>query len=294
MFDTTHARKIARVGRWKARAPLRALKNFSNPLRFLKPSGFPLRGFKPKVQILQTSETFILKTAETPFELQQALRLRHEIFYRELQNKETDSRLDVDELDSLCDHLIIIDKQSSQVVGTYRLISSDFSDRFYSQGEFEISEVLRLPGTKLELGRACIHAEYRSGAIINLLWKGIAEYIRKTDAKYLFGCASIQTTDLMEAARLTSYLRAEGLLSDEFNVQPTSNYLVDLPAVSDPALDPKSLPALIQSYVLANAKFYGPPALDKDFQCFDFFMMLKVDEMSKLFRRRYMGEKPGQ
>ncbi|MGZ3694801.1 MAG: GNAT family N-acetyltransferase [Bdellovibrionota bacterium] len=285
MLTVRNAKKLALASRRTARVPLAMLKSL-RPL-FRRPGKFPLHRFHQKVAVYQTSENFVLKTAENPFELRQALQLRHEIFYKELQNKETSDRLDVDELDLICDHLLICDKTSGRVVGTYRLISSTFSDRFYSQGEFHIGEILNLPGTKLELGRACIHKDFRNGAIINLLWKGIIEYVKKTDAKYLFGCASVQTTDLLEASQLQTELRERGLSSSEYNVHPTPEYRSALYAVNGIPGTKTQLPGLIQSYILAGTKFYGEPALDRDFECYDFFMMLKVEEMSRIFRRRY-------
>lgn len=288
MLTARNARKLAYVSRKTARVPLIML----NTLRpfFRRPSKYPLHRFRQKVAVHQSSENFILKTAANPFELRQALQLRHEIFYKELQNKETSDRLDVDELDLLCDHLLILDKKTGRVVGTYRLISSLFSNRFYSEGEFELQEILALPGTKLELGRACIHQDYRNGAIINLLWKGIVEYVKKTNAQYIFGCASVQTTDLVETSRMLGELRERGLSTSEHNVRPTPNYRSELFEVKTETPEKVELPALIQSYILAGAKFYGDPALDRDFSCYDFFMMLKVSEMSRLFRRRYKLE----
>jgi putative hemolysin len=286
MKAALRVRKLRRVGK-QAGASLRVLKSLT-PFRFLKERNYPLRNFQPKVGVYQTTENFILKTAESPFELRQVLKLRHDIFYRELQNREHETLLDFDEFDSICDHLIIIDRKSSRIVGTYRVISSAFSEKFYSQGEFDLGGILSLPGNKLELGRACIHPDYRTGAIINLLWKGIAEYIRKTDTKYLFGCASVQSVDPMVASRLLGYLRSKELAVTDYGVQPTEKYACEMPALPAGAEAEKELPPLIQSYILAGAKFYGTPALDLDFQCFDFFMMLKIDEMSRLFRRRYM------
>jgi putative hemolysin len=290
----SQAKKLTRAGRATvkatakatARAPMRALKKI-NPVKYLKERSFPLKDFKTKVHVHQSTENFTLKTVENVFELRQALKLRHEIFYRELQNKEAGNELDIDELDGVCDHLIIIDKKTSKVVGTYRMISSTFAEDFYSEGEFDLTNVKSLPGNKLELGRACIHADFRSGTIINLLWKGIAEYIKKTDTKYLFGCASVQTTDPVQASKLLAYLRSQNLSTEELGVRPTEKYRSKLPNVEVSENASKEIPALVQSYILAGAKFHGEPALDRDFGCYDFFMMLKVDEMSRLFRRRY-------
>jgi putative hemolysin len=289
MITAIRASKLARVSRFKARKPLRALKSL-NPVKYLKARQFPLRHFQCKVEVFQSSENFILKTAESPFEMKQVLKLRHDVFYKELQNKETESKLDIDDLDAICDHLIIIDKKNHKIVGTYRMICSTFSDRFYSEGEFEMEGIKNLPGNKLELGRACIHPEYRNGAIINLLWKGIAEYIKKTNTKYLFGCASVQSTDPELAGKILAYLRSKELSTNEFGLEPTAPYVSEIPELPlEPGVE-KEVPALVQSYILAGAKFYGLPALDRDFQCYDFFMMLKIDEMSRLFKRRYRLE----
>ncbi len=286
MKAALNVRKLGRVGKLKARGPLRALRNYS-AVRYLKKSKFPLHNFSPKVRVYQSTDKFILKTAESPFELRQVLKLRHEIFYRELQDRSHATLLDFDEFDSICDHLIIIDRKSKRIVGTYRVISSTFSDRFYSQGEFELAGVLNQSGNKLELGRACIAQEFRTGTIINLLWKGIAEYILKTNSEYLFGCASVQTVDAVVASRLLALLRDKELAIDGLGVRPTEKYQCKLPRVAADESLQKEIPSLIQSYILAGAKFYGEPALDVDFHCFDFFMMLKVSEMSRLFRRRY-------
>ncbi|RZA00085.1 MAG: GNAT family N-acetyltransferase, partial [Proteobacteria bacterium] len=239
------AKKISRAGRATmkatARAPFRALKKI-NPVKYLKDRQFPLRDFQTKVFVYQTTENFILKTVENVFELRQALKLRHEVFYKELQNKESGNDLDIDEFDSICDHLIIIDKKTSRVVGTYRMISSTFAEDFYSEGEFDIAAIKKLPGNKLELGRACIHEDFRTGAIINLLWKGIAEYIKKTETKYLFGCASVQTTDPVQASKLLAYLRSKDLSSEELGVKPAEKYRSEISIQAVDAADAKDIP----------------------------------------------------
>ena len=273
----------------RARATVRLLKQLPRKTiaPFRRDPIHLLKDFKPKYVIRIETEGFILKTAETLIELRQVLKLRHDIFLTELQGKVHHSNLDVDEFDRICDHLIIIDKKTFQVIGTYRVISSNFSDRFYSEGEFNIAEFLKQPGAKLELGRACIHKDFRTGATIGLLWKGIVEYIKQTDTKFLFGCASVQTVDPFIAGTILEYLRRENLTSEEFAVNPTDKYRVPLPRPEITSSIDELIPALVHSYVKAGAKFYGAPAFDRDFNCFDFFMVLKIEEMSKLFRRRF-------
>src|SRR5690606_22570614 len=119
-------------------------------------------------------------------ELLKILQLRHDIFVKEWQGRKTYHGLDVDNYDFAGDHLMIIDKSNNEVVGTYRLLCSKFTDRFYSQSEFHMDEFLRWPVVKLELGRACVHPQYRDGSTIDLLWKGLTRYIDEVEARYLF------------------------------------------------------------------------------------------------------------
>jgi putative hemolysin len=116
-------------------------------------------------------------TAQNGRDLREALELRHEVFIREWQGRSTFTHLDVDDYDFHADHLIIKDKRSEEVVGTYRLLSSRFTDRFYSASEFSMDTFQVFPGTKLEMGRACVHKDYRDGRSIDLLWKGLTQYI---------------------------------------------------------------------------------------------------------------------
>lgn len=291
MTTATRAKNLVRIGRMTTRSPLHAIKNLQRLKFFRERAKFPMANFVVKHRIYQESEKFILKTAETQFELRQMLKLRHDIFYTEWQGKETEDHLDVDAMDNICDHLIIIDKVSSKVVGTYRVISSTFSNQFYSESEFHLEEFLRSPGNKLELGRACIHKDFRNGAIIHLLWKGISAYVKATNADYLFGCSSVLTTDPLLASKILAYMKKEGFHSEEFSISPTVKYLSPISQEDIDGSMVNEVPALVQSYMKAGAKFYGTPALDRDFNCYDYFMVLKMEEMNPLFRRRLRIDK---
>ena len=251
---------------------------------------FGLSEFEQKIPVYVETEQFILKTAESAFEVRRALKLRHEIFYKELQNKELPSGLDVDGFDAGCDHLLIIDRHTRQLVGTYRLVCSLFSKRFYSQAEFEMDNILALPGVKLELGRACIKKDFRTGPVITLLWRGITEYMKKTDAQYLFGCASVQTTKNHEAAAAYDWLLDNDFLRNDLDVRPTRKYRASFlhnAEIHDKSAGENLVPPLLHSYLKAGAKAVGLPAYDRDFACFDFLVLLKRSEFSRIFQRKF-------
>lgn len=256
-----------------------------------------LESFKPhhvekihvKVPLSIDSSRFLVKTVDLKSEFDEVVRLRYEVFFEEGLDQKNPTAVDIDDFDGICDHLIVQEKTSQAIVGTYRLNSSLFSSRFYSQQEFHMDAFLALPGIKLELGRACIKKEFRNGITIALLWKGIAEYISKTKARWLFGCGSVNTTSPLQIQRIQNFLRKEGhvfedvpiSVTDPFSIWPEANF-EDLSGGES-----EGLPSLMKAYLKAGSRLVEEPAFDKDFQCFDFLTILNTEKMRGAYERRY-------
>lgn len=257
--------------------------------------------FTAKVELDIEWRNYRIKTVSNREELKQVLALRHEIFYAELLGKKTDTALDLDEFDPICDHLVIYDRKEDLLIGTYRLISSGFSDRFYTQTEFNIDAVLAKPGLKLEMGRACIHANYRDGFTFIALWKGLAGYISRHRVDYLFGCSSIKTVDLQEVAQLCDYFDRHQHSKHDASTMPIGDFVMpDLEAaVTSLQQQPEAeraardadlkamAPPLLWAYIDAGAEVIGRPALDTDFKCFDFLTVLHTENLRDDLVRKY-------
>jgi len=143
---------------------------------------------------------FHVGLATTPSDIRDAQRLRWKVFAEEMgANLETTSPgLDIDFYDRWCDHLIVREGQGGEVVGTYRILSPDAARRvgsFYSDGEFDLTRLAHLRHRMVEVGRSCVHPDYRRAGVINLLWGGLAEYMMASGHDYLIGCASIGMQD---------------------------------------------------------------------------------------------------
>lgn len=254
--------------------------------------------FQPKIQIFSEKGSYILKTVADSEELIQALQLRYQVFHREMIGKKKSRGVDVDEFDFVCDHLVIIDQRINKIIGTYRLNSSLFSNRFYSSGEFNIRQILETEGNKLELGRACIHQEYRNGIVISLLWRGIAEYMQKSNSEILFGCASIKTESPRQAALLYQHFASEERYLDHLLCPPTLKY--SMPGIGDwiysfqrPLTDQEKqeatdlIPPLCRAYLKAGAVLGGEPAYDAEFKCIDFLTILRRDNLNRALWKKY-------
>ena len=266
--------------------------------KFMNPYRFRFRAFRVKVPLHVEVRNFIVKTVDTANELEDILRLRYAVFYKEFVGKRRLIAMDIDQFDLVCDHLMIVEKRTNTCVGTYRLNCSLFNTRFYSETEFSMAPIVGLPGTKLELGRACVHKDYRKGILLTLLWRGLGEYIKATGTKYLFGCSSVKTMEPIEIAAIHSYLMARHASPAEHRVTPHEAYKVKafpLYASMVCALKPevvqqhaeRLVPTLLSSYLKAGAVICGDPALDKEFKCVDFLTLLDLERSADASIRRF-------
>jgi putative hemolysin len=131
-------------------------------------------------------------------------RLRFQVFNVEL-GEGLDHALstgeDTDVFDPVCDHLLVQHEPTGLVVGTYRLQSgatAALHHGYYSEQEFEFAPFESIRDEVIELGRACVHQDFRNYDVINLLWHAISKYADETGGRYLIGCSSLTSQDSRE------------------------------------------------------------------------------------------------
>lgn len=248
--------------------------------------------YKAKFPFTIENDDFDIKIASTIEDIRKAQALRHLVFLEEGLGKSHETGLDFDDYDKIADHLMIIEKSSGKAVGTYRLITTLFSTQFYSQSEFKLDNFLKTEGTKLEMGRACTHPDYRNGRTMDLLWQGISKYIQLSKTRYLFGCSSFMTTDSKLMFAIMKSLEKDEKLKLDYSIHPQPDYYWPNSEAIFAEAEPipgytKLLPPLLRSYLNAGSFVYGLPAYDKDFLCFDLFTILDLRQLNKKFAARF-------
>jgi len=246
-----------------------------------------------QADVRAASGKLVLSMASTPEELREVQRLRYKVFIETmglsaLQNADG---LDSDEFDEHCDHLIVRDADSLMVVGTYRLLSANRArklGRLYSEGEFDLGRLNNIRGRIVEAGRACIHPDYRGGSVIMLLWSGLAEYMRRENAEFLVGCASISLADGgHNAVAVYEQLAARSLAPIEYRVTPH----LPFPFSKLEAAQKPQVPALLKGYMRSGAWICGEPAWDPDFESADLFLLMPLANLDSRYARHYgVGE----
>ena len=220
-----------------------------------------------------------------------AQRLRAEVFGAEYGVSFAHPQgLDCDRYDDYCQHINVFDTTTGRMIATTRLLTGEQAARaggFYSAGEFDLSPLLpNLDGRILEIGRTCVHPDYRSGAAITVLWSALADYLLQEDFAYLIGCASIGLErDGSRFSAIVSNLCDEQFVQPEWRVRPRHR-LPMLPTLCGDVS--ASLPPLLKAYLRMNAKIGGEACWDAEFNCADMFIVLDVSSLAGRYAQRFL------
>ncbi len=224
-------------------------------------------------------------------EIREAQRLRYQVFAVEMG-----ARLppilpghDIDLYDPFCDHLLVRELGSGEVVGTYRILPPDAARRvggYYTEQEFDLTRLNFLRPRMAELGRSCVHPAHRTGGVIARLWMGLADYMTRCGYEYLVGCASIGMADGGHvAASVYRQLSKRHLAPIEWRTLPRDR----LPVESLDDGQTAALPALIKGYIRLGAMVCGEPAWDPDFNTADLPMLLPMAQLNRAYAKRLVG-----
>lgn len=231
-------------------------------------------------------------------EVREAQALRHQVFVEEMG-----ARLptpvpghDIDLFDDFCEHLLVRDAATGQVVGTYRVLTPTQARRagsFYTDTEFDLTRLRFLRERMVELGRSCVHADHRHGGVIMALWGALADFMVRNSLDTMIGCASIpmhhegpmgRVGGGHAAASIWHRLKDTHLASVEYHVRPR----LPLPVERlDTSLDVEP-PALIKGYLRLGARILGAPAWDPDFNAADLPMMMRIADLPSRYRRHFL------
>jgi putative hemolysin len=229
-------------------------------------------------------------------EVREAQRLRHQVFAVEMGATlpNTIAGHDIDLFDNFCEHLLVRDMGSKEVIGTYRVLTPAQAARVgstYSDTEFDLTRLRGMRESMVELGRSCVHADHRHGGVIMALWSALAEFMVRNQLDTMIGCASIPmlhngviSGDV--AASIWNKVRQSHLAPIEHHVRPRRPLPLER-LNCDLDVDP---PALIKGYLRLGAKVLGPPAWDPDFNSADLPMLMRIEDLPMRYRKHFLGQ----
>ena len=236
--------------------------------------------------------SYRLRLAETEADRDAACRLRFRVFNLEMGEGLAESYangMDRDAFDDACEHLIVEEKLTGRIVGTYRMQTGTTAWRrlgYYSAQEFDFTPYELLRPQLLELGRACIDREHRSSEVLTLLWRGIAQYAQHHGLRYLIGCSSVPSED--PATGWAMYHRlAPFLAAPKLCTMPVAECRLPAPP-SDTAVPEPLVPKLLKTYLAVGARICSEPAWDRGFGTIDFLTLQDMAGLSPTVRSRFL------
>lgn len=228
-------------------------------------------------------------------EVREAQKLRHDIFVGEMGARLSSPvpGHDIDLFDDYCEHLLVRDTATQQVIGTYRVLTPVQARRVgstYSDTEFDLTRLRNLRSRMVELGRSCVHQDHRHGGVIMALWTALGGFMVRNGLDTMIGCASIPMLhngviggDI--AASIWNQLRQTHLAPIEYQVLPRLPLPVEQ-LDGSLAVEP---PALIKGYLRLGTKVLGAPAWDPDFNSADLPMLMRLDDLPARYRKHFLG-----
>jgi putative hemolysin len=231
-----------------------------------------------------------LRLASTREDVRAAQFLRFAVFNLEL-NEGLDASyatlLDSDPFDEFCNHLLVEDGSTGNVVGTYRLQTGATAAAhlgYYSEQEFDLSPYESMRSQVIELGRACVDRSHRNLSVLGLLWKGIAQYAEARGGRYLIGCSSLPTVDPAQGAAAYATLGLHQA-PKAWQTRPKPQFAFPVEGAPDTRYP---LPKLLRAYLSLGARICGPPALDREFRTVDFLTILDLECLDPMIRARLL------
>ena len=243
-----------------------------------------------------------VRIATTAAEIDAAQALRYRVFYQEMGARPdaaaAATHRDGDSFDVVADHLLVVDHSIGPgpegVVGTYRLIRAEAAAKlghFYSADEYDIGPITRFAGRVMELGRSCVHADYRNRAVMQLLWRGIAAYVFLHRIDLMFGCASLPGTAPDDVAAELTYLYYNHLAPAALRPRALPHRYVEMRRLDRDEIDRKralaKLPPLIKGYLRLGGFVGDGAVIDWQFNTIDVAVVVKTDLVTEKYYRHY-------
>ena len=242
---------------------------------------------------------FRVALARNDAELRAAQALRYEVFVTELGGGgplvDHGQGLEKDRFDPFFDHLLLFDDAADgRVAGVYRMLRRDRAEAagaFYSEAEYQIDRLKSSGRRLLELGRSCVHVDYRGGRAMYHLWNGLAAYVAQHQIEILFGVASFHGTDVAALAEPLSLLHHRHLAPEGLRARARSTGAVDMNLIPEADIDRRAamvqMPALIKAYLRLGGVVGDGAFLDHSFNTTDVFLIMDTHAMSEKQKRIY-------
>lgn len=265
------------------------------------------RGLEDMGKMQATKETYEVRLARDPRDVEGAQRLRYRVFVEELGGDGTlvdhDRRLERDRFDPFFEHLVLVDPRRDpdtleHVAGVYRLMTEDAAaqaGRFYSEDEYDLAPLRASGRPLLELGRSCVAPELRGSSALLLLWQGLGQFVQDRGIELLFGVASFHGTDPEALAHPLAFLHHNHLAPADLRPRAREDAFAAMDVLTAEEVDRaqalRALPSLLKSYLRLGGVVGEGAFIDHAFNTTDVMLIMDTATLSQRQRALYGGDR---
>jgi putative hemolysin len=236
----------------------------------------------------QHEHRYTLLIAKDRQQIRAAQALRYQVFSEELgANLKTPiPNYDIDYYDDFCHHILVCDAANNEVIGCTRILTSDqvaAAGGYYSESEFDLTNIYQIKGKLIEVGRTCVHAAHRRGSVMSLLWAGLSRFMVEQNCDYFMGCASIPLTD-------DAWLPLFDKLQQNYGSDENMRVFPKLPLNKSIVHENSKveIPALLKAYIRLGAKICGEPCWDAQFKVADVFIIVSLENLQQRYFKHFV------
>jgi len=221
--------------------------------------------------------------ASSQREVLAAQALRYQCF--NLLNK---VELDVDDFDTICQHVLIENLETNKLICCYRIlnfengknISSSYSAQFY-----DLKSIESYSKPMIEVGRFCIDPEVNDPSVVLTAWAALAQIVAQSRTELLFGCSSFEGIDKRKYVDSFALLRERYIAPVHWRPRIKSAkvfcYSKDLKCKVDKKKALINMPPLLKTYLSMGAWVSDHAVVDLNMKTLHLFTGMEISKIPK-------------
>ena len=204
---------------------------------------------------------------------------------------------DVDAFDDLCQHVLVEEAKSGTLVCCFRLLplrGGAEIGQSYSAQYYELSGLEDFTGPMVEMGRFCIHPDWKDPDILRVAWGAMTRFVDDENVELLFGCSSFRGTEAED------YMDAFALLKDRHLAPKRFLPRIKAPNVfrfaqklrrkkPDAKRAQLGMPPLLRTYLLMGGWVSDHAVVDRDLNTLHVFTGLEIKAIPPARKRLLRG-----
>ncbi len=236
------------------------------------------------------------RVAAGPDDVARAQRLRHLAFIA-ARGGHREGEREADSFDARCTHVLIEEARSGTLVCCFRLLplagGADIGQS-YSAQYYELSALEGFQGRMVEMGRFCIHPDWRDPDILRVAWGAMTAYVDREGVELLFGCSSFMGTEAADYMDAFALLRARHLAPRRWwprvKAPEVFRFAQKLRRrTPDPRRALLGMPPLLRTYLLMGGWVSDHAVVDRDLGTMHVFTGLEIGRVPPARARLLRG-----